>query len=121
MAVTKQILNDGPRNHVVHLEIAGANAAANAVDVSALSGVPDNVSIVRIDWSLTGGDAQFLWDATANVEVFECPVGEGEQHFEEVGGLINNAGAGVTGDVLLTNPSGTANGSITIWCKKRSA
>ena len=119
MAVTLQILNDGPRNHVVHMHVALANTAAVVIDASAWSGALTECKVVRADWSLTGGGATLLWDATANVEFLECSAGEGSQDYRQTGGIINNAGTGVTGDILLTNAAGLTDGTITLWCVKR--
>lgn len=122
MAVTIQTLNDGARNHVVHLNIAGANTAATVVDASAWSRAADftKCKVDKISWSLTGAGAQLLWDATADVTFFECTAGEGEQDFSRFGGLQNNAGAGITGDINLTNAAGVTSGTITLWCKKKA-
>lgn len=125
MAVTLQTLNDGPRNHVVHMGVALANAAAVVVDVSAMAAgggaisPTTEVKVVKVDWSLTGGGATLLWDATANVKFMELAAGEGDHDYRKVGGLINNAGAGKTGDILLTNAAGLTDGQITLWCVKR--
>ena len=122
MAVTTQILNDGPRNHVVHLDIDAANTNAVVVDTSAWSQASEypECKVTRIQWSLTGGGAQLLWNATANIEFFECTAGEGDQCYQDIGGIINNAGAGKDGDILLTNAAGVTEGSITLWCQKRA-
>lgn len=119
MAVTLQILNDGPRNHVVHMHVALANAAAVVIDASAWSGPLTECKVVRADWSLTGAAATLLWDATGNVEFLECAVGEGDLDWRKTGGIINNAGTGKTGDILLTNAAGLTDGTITLWCVKR--
>lgn len=124
MAVTLQILNDGPRNHVVHMQIALANADAVVIDFSAMSSAgtfspATEVKVVRADWSLTGGGATFSWDATANVDFLELSVGEGDLDWRQTGGLINNSTTGKTGDILLTNAAGLTDGSVTLWCVKR--
>lgn len=51
MAVTVQVLEDGPRNHVVHLIINGANSDAVIVDSSTLSGSPNYVVLEKAEWT----------------------------------------------------------------------
>lgn len=119
MAVTIKILNDGPRNHVVHLEVNGANSAAVVVDASAMSGPLSEVKVNALQWSMNGADSALLWDADVDVEFMDLAAGYGNQLFERVGGLINSSSTGKTGDILLTNGGGVTSGSITLWCKKR--
>jgi hypothetical protein len=122
MAVVLQTLNDGPRNHTVHMTILAANAAAVVVDASAWSEAADfpTCDIVDVKWSLTGAPATLLWDATANVVALELSAGEGHQNYRAVGGLPNSSTTGKTGDVLLTNAVGLTTGHITLQCRKRS-
>lgn len=119
MAVVLQILNDGPRNHVVHVDIAGANTAATIVDASAWSGPLTKCKLKKAAWSFVGttANAQILWDATSDLDLLDMANSD-TQDFSDVGGLLNNAGTGVTGDVLITNAAGLTNGSCTLWFQK---
>ena len=55
-----------------------------------------------------GGLVTVLWDATAAVTAMTASTGSGQTMcFKKIGGLVNNAGAGKTGDVLLTSTAAT--------------
>lgn len=103
-----QVLVDGPRKAVVKVN------AAETLDVSVLlapfNGQPcARVSIERLTYDVVAAtDVQILWDATADTLCYTCS-GRADHCFDEYGGLTNNAGAGVTGDVVI---AGT--GSFTI-------
>lgn len=111
-AITTQILVDGPRNTVVKItgDIAGALAQTTVVTASTLSSMlpgfagsfaPTLLRIDKIDYSITDGAiAQILWHATVDVPAVEL-YGRGHIDAKHYGGLQNNAGAGVTGDIDL--------------------
>lgn len=109
MAVTIQVLNDGPRNYTIQLVIAGANADAVIVNASTVTGIT-NLTFLEGQWSLTGAGAQVEWDATTDLEFLEMTQGNGFEIPSQP--IPNNAGTGKTGNVLLTNDialtSGTA-------------
>lgn len=129
--VTKQKINDGPRNTVLHVMIvgdgSGEETATVIVDASDLSSTPTDLVLVGCHASLVGFTAKLSWDATANVDFLA--LGEGETDFNytalgshDGGGLINNAGAGKTGDVLITT-TGLGNGDyghVTLHLRKRN-
>lgn len=107
--VAKQTLHNGDRNLVVKVNItgdgSGEETATQIVDVSAFSGYNVDWTEVRVDkaqWSNSGVSLTLLWDATTDVAFLECPAGDGEVDFRKIGGLINNAGSGVTGDIMVT-------------------
>lgn len=95
-----QVIVDGPRKAVVKVN------AAEMLDVSALlsphAGKPvAKVSIEELIYDVVAAtDVQILWDATADVLCYTCS-GRAQHCFESFGGLTNNAGAGVTGDVVI--------------------
>lgn len=122
---TTQILNDGIRNTVIqaYLESDATGEESNTVlvDASALSGTFSKLKVKRIHSTLTGFNAKLLWDATANVPFLNLIDGETDEDWTKQGGLQNNAGAGVTGDILITTDGFTAatdQGSITIHVQK---
>ena len=101
-----QILNDGERNATIKGYITGDAAQladAVLVDVSALSGSPSAVKLIGVKANLNGFSATLEWDATADVPILEIPPNEDvDQCFRRFGGLQNNAGAGVTGDITIS-------------------
>lgn len=115
-AVTTQTIVDGPRNAVIkltNLSDGTGEAAVLKVDVSALLGSPATVSISKIHYCVQGMVATLLWDATTDVRVVDL-AGDGWLDFSGFGGLPNNAGAGVTGDILLTTTGASLNDSYSI-------
>jgi len=123
---TKQTLVDGKRNAVIHayLEsdgVTGELSAQTLVDASALSGSPSSIKVKKIQSSLTGFDAKLLWDATTDVPFANLPSGEMDDDWTDVGGIQNNAGSGVTGDIFITTVGFSAagdRGHITIHVQK---
>lgn len=114
--VSSQTLIDGPKNCVVKLTNTSdgtGEAAVLKVDVSALSGAPARVRIKRIHYSVAGMVVRLLWDATTDVTIVDLQ-GDGRLCAEAFGGLSNNAGAGVTGDILLTTVGHTVGDSYSI-------
>ena len=124
MAVVLNTIHDGPKNHVVHIGIAGANSDAVVVDASAINATSNpvtNLRLMRVEWGLdsaAGESALLEWDEDTDVTLFEFPEGEGEHDFTTIGGIPNPGGTGSTGDVLLTNAIGLANGSLVLYFKK---
>ncbi|TXH48510.1 MAG: hypothetical protein E6Q97_24605 [Desulfurellales bacterium] len=123
-AVTTQLLADGARNVVVLLTgvLDTSNEAAVAkIDVSTLSGAPTRVAIEKIEYSLSGSLKFILaWDATADV-TFAVLAGQGTMCFDPP--IRNNAGTGITGDVMGSTTgyaSGTETYTVTIHAKKVS-
>jgi hypothetical protein len=109
-----QIIVDNERNLVVKLcgVLDTANVAKTTfVDVSALNApVPVEVSLQSVVWAISGAlSINLYWNATSD-QLFLTMADSGQMCFEQFGGLTNNAGAGVNGDVEyetvgFTNPS----------------
>ena len=77
--------------------------AVKKVDVSALVGSPTEVVIRKITYTTHGIGVSVLWDANVNLEAVRIPQDEhGILDFTRFGGLVNDAGIGVTGDILFT-------------------
>lgn len=114
-AVTSQTILDGPRKLVMlftGILDTSNEARAVKVDASTLDPAPTKIRIDKIDYSISGSLKVVLdWDATTDV-VFAALSGQGTLCGERVGGLQNNAGAGVTGDIALTTV-GYASGTET--------
>lgn len=116
-AVTSQTLVDGERNTVMkftNVSDGTGEAAVLKVDVSALSGAPTSVKITRIDYDISGMAVNVLWDATTDVSAIVLSSGQHTLDLCGMGGLINNAGAGVTGDIMFTTIGASASDTYSI-------
>lgn len=117
-AVTSQTLLDGPRNVVMkftNLSDGTGESAVTKVDVSALGGSPGEVKINRVKFTTQGMAVRMLWDATTDELIMDLPADRsGMLDFTNTGGLINNAGAGVTGDIRFTTIGHTAGDSYMV-------
>ena len=102
---TTQILEQGPRNLVVHWtgvsDGVGNEDGVLKVDVSTLSPPCGSVKILRVDGNVEFGMVEIYWDALTPVKALELS-GDIHLDFCKVGGMVNNAGGGKTGDVLLS-------------------
>jgi hypothetical protein len=105
-AVTSQVLFDGSRKAILKFTSISDGTGESAVvkvDVSALVNTPSLVQITKIWYATNGMAVQMLWDATADVLAFVIgPDQVGSFDFTSFGGIQNNAGTGVTGDLVFT-------------------
>lgn len=111
-AVTTQTLVDGSKKLIqkfTNVSDGTGESAVVKVDVSALSQGSGSPKIMKC-WFLTSGMAvDIYFDATANVLGLSLPADQtGTLDFTSFGGVQNNAGAGVTGDILFTTRGHTA-------------
>ena len=118
MAVVLQTLVDSDFEHVVKITTTGTNSAATVVDASALAGHDSGpkLSIVACQWSV-GSQTDILFDATSNVVALSLNGNGAFNTSQSLPTITNNAGSGVTGDVLLTNSSASV-GFIILKLKK---
>ena len=121
MAVVIQELYDSDFITTIKVTTTSTNSAVQILDASALEGAATNprVSIVACQWTV-GNQTDILFDASSNVVALSL---NGNGTFN-VGGqtlptIANNAGSGVTGDILLTNSSASV-GTIILKVKKVS-
>ncbi len=120
MSIAIQVLADGPRNAVFKLtnDNGDAETAALKIDVSTLSGfngrIPTAVRIEKIIYLLSGMQVQLLWDATTDVLAIELVPDAGDTVDFRDFPLVNNAGAGKTGDILLSTINASAGDSYSI-------
>lgn len=115
-AVTSQTLIDGKRNAVMkftNLSDGTGESAVLKVDVSALNDSPGTVKISRVWYDIAGMSVNILWDADTDVTALMLQ-GSGFFDFKPFGGLDNNAGTGVTGDIKFTTSGHTSGDSYTI-------
>jgi len=128
--ITKQTILDGSKYLLVHVYIKGEAAGADEtntvlIDASTYTPAFANESIEVVHANLQGFEATLSWDATVNVPFFHIP--QYEVHYSEqegVSAIPNNAGAGKTGDILITTNGLTAatdEGTITLKIKKKPA
>lgn len=110
-AVATQTLLDGERMAIMkftNLSDGTGESKVLKVDVSTLTSSAsgkacDGVTITKIHASTHGLEVQIYWDATTDVFCWCVPQNSTyTMDFEKFGGLTNNAGAGVTGDVLFS-------------------
>jgi hypothetical protein len=117
-AVTSQTLFDGSKKTIIKLTNISDGTGESAVvkvDVSALVNTPTKVKITKIWYATNGMAVQMLWDATANVLAFALGADQvGCLDFTSFGGIVNNAGTGVTGDLLFTTVGHSSGDSYSI-------
>jgi len=122
-AVASQTLFDGERMAIMkftNLSDGTGESKVLKVDVSALTPSASGrtctkVAITKIHASTHGLEVQIYWDATTDVFCWCVPQNSAyAMDFDKFGGLTNNAGAGVTGDVLFSTADATNGDFYTI-------
>lgn len=117
-AVATQILVDGPKTAVLkftNISDGTGESAVTKVDVSTLAGSPTEARITQIWYTAAGMGVDILWDATTDVLAMTLEQGATNHiDFRCFGGLYNNAGAGVTGDINFTTVGATASDRYTV-------
>lgn len=119
--VSSQTIVDGSKYVVMKFTSVSdgtGESAVTKVDVSALTPAATTVTIEQIWYTVTGMVATLLWDATTDVRILDLS-GYGEMCFDNFGGLPNNAGTGITGDILLTTTGHSSGDSYSIIIKMR--
>jgi hypothetical protein len=122
-AVTSQTLIDGPQTAVMkftNVSDGSGEDAVKKVDVSALSNSAGGLActgvvIEKMWWQCIGMKVKVLFDA--DTDAFCIELGEnqsGHHDYTSFGGLTNNAGTGVTGDILFTTVGHTSADTYTI-------
>ena len=104
-----QVIDDGPRNYIIKVDGAGGDTLATIVDVSTLDPPCTRVRLLKLWYNFDpAGTAELFWDATTDVSILNVfGSNDADMDFSCFGGIPNNAGAGVTGDVLLTTKAAT--------------
>ena len=119
MAVVLHEIIDSDFEYFLKATTTFTNSAASLLYVSDAEGAATNprVSITGVAWSVAA-QTDILWDATSNIVALSLS-GSGKIGFADgMPSIPNNAGSGITGDVLITN--GTSVGTILIKFKKVS-
>lgn len=122
-AVTSQTILDGERLFIgkfTNISDGTGETAVVKIDVSALSpnangNACNGVKINKI-WAQTQGmSVDILWDATSDVLCETIPENQFYlMDYSSFGGLPNNAGSGVTGDVSFTTVGAASGDRYTI-------
>ncbi len=110
--IARQVLFDGTRKHIERLTIIGDGSGEETATLfNAVSGNCGlTTKLVKIQATLSGFSARLLWDASTPVFFQQIPSDKDiEADYYEFGGIINNAGTGVTGDIKFTT-QGLGNG-----------
>ena len=131
-AVTSQTICDnvGAKNILVKLtniSDGSGESAVTKVDVSALAKSANGdacsrVNVEEIYYDIFGMRVDLLWNASSNVI---CKVlgsngahtTSGYMDFRDFGGITNNAGSGINGDLLLTTTGHTDGDHSTLILK----
>jgi hypothetical protein len=134
-AVTSQTLVDTDKRAVVkltNLSDGSGESAVKKVDVSALNSHPDGTACSRVTidqiWYDVGGMRVSLeWNASTNVVAMvlggSAAAGNvhGHMDFRSFGGIKNNAGSGIDGDIDLTTNGHTNLDHYTIVLELRKS
>ena len=106
MALVLHEIKDSDFEYVVKVTTTSTNSAASVVDVSAAEGAATDprLTLVAASWSVTS-QTDILWDASSNIVILSVNGSGNYGHTHDMPAIPNNAGGGITGDVLLTNGS----------------
>lgn len=110
-STTYQILEQGARNAIVKL--TGVLDTANvslipAFPIADLDPLPKLLRIDHIDYSISDQlEVQLFWNATTPALILPL-AGRGKMSFWSFGGLQNNAGTGVDGQINLLTTGWTS-------------
>ena len=125
--VTSQTIQDGARHVVMsftNVSDGSGEAAVKKVDVSALEADPvtgsacTGVTIQSVWFSTMGMSVKLLWDASTDVLAFHLPADYSDSlDLSEFTGLKNNAGSGITGDIMLTTVGHSSGDAYTVILK----
>ena len=119
--IVRQTYINGVYDIVVKAFINGTgDDVTTLIDASSYNTSPTNLRIMKIIYNFNGFSAFLAWNATTPVNIISLANDHpSEMDFNDMGGLVNNAGAGVNGDILITT-NGLAspdNGFILIYLK----
>lgn len=114
-AVTTQVLHEGVKTLVIKFTNISDGTGEAAVTKVAAATYGANCRIMRMHYATFGMGVQILWDATADVLAWMVPSeADGTLDFTRHGGIQNNGGAGVTGNIQFTTIGHTLNDSYSI-------
>ena len=135
-AVTSQTLSDGDRTAVMkftNISDGSGESSVAKVDVSALTANSHTgaecarVHITQVWYSISGMRIDLEWAADTNVKALILGAGvaleptNGHFDFRSFGGIKNNAGSGITGDIDFTTSGHTNLDHYTIILEMRKS
>ena len=127
-AVTSQTIFHGDKKviqKVTNISDGTGESEVKKVDVSALTTnghgqTCTSVTIEKIWWQCVGMKTRLFFDATSNAFIIELGENQSGYHdYSSFGGLKNNAGSGVTGDILFTTVGHSSADTYTITLEMR--
>ena len=127
-AVTSQTIFDGDKKVIqkfTNISDGTGESEVKKVDVSALTTnghgqTCTSVTIEKIWWQCIGMKTRLFFDATSNAFIIELGENQSGYHdYSSFGGLKNNAGSGVTGDILFTTVGHSSADTYTITLEMR--
>ena len=127
-AVTTQTIFDGDKKVIqkfTNISDGTGESEVKKVDVSALTTnghgqTCTSVTIEKIWWQCVGMKTRLFFDATSNAFIIELGENQSGYHdYSSFGGLKNNAGSGVTGDILFTTVGHSSADTYTITLEMR--
>ena len=121
-AVASQTLVDDNRRAVIKLTNISDGTGESAVTKVDVSGLATNegrtctgVTIEKIWWQCVGMKVNILFDASTDVLAIQLGENQsGDHDYSAFGGLPNNAGSGVTGDIKFTTVGHSSGDTYTI-------
>lgn len=111
---------DGRRNLFIKLTDVSDGTGLTGQNVTNISGLVPNpgvhLKLRRVRFAISGMSVRLQWQATTNVDLVLLSPGEDELDFSRdyAGGIPNNGGTGVTGDVLLTTVGQSSGATFTL-------
>lgn len=111
---------DGARNYIIKMVDRSDGTGLSAlkvVDVTTMTPNPGlHMKIKRIRYSIHSGAVLLQWEATSPIDIVYIPENTNILDFSQLycSGWPNNAGAGATGNILLTTFGFMPNSGFTI-------
>lgn len=118
-AFTSQIY-DGARNLFIKLTDVSDGTGLAAVNITNIASLVPNpgvhLKLRRIQYALFGMSVRLQWAASTPVDLILLNPGSDDLDFRRnyAGGIPNNGGAGVTGDIILTTIGALTGNNFTI-------
>ena len=119
-SVDSIVVFSGTRRRVVRLTNVSDGTGESAVvkvDKSTLTGPdgtePTKLVVEKIEYATSGMQVRLFWDHTTDDEIAILD-GHGCMDWSAVGGLVDPASAGETGDIVLTTSGHTSGDTYTI-------